>query len=250
MRVRILATASAALIHLGLAALIMFDRGTQFVSTELTPAIAVSLARPPVPAAPPRPVRRSLKGGDMKPVAPPNHRLVGASPGPSLFPITAPSPVPTATAAVLEHTPDIARLAPNPMLSTAGAIGASAGGGDLGSGVGAGAGTGGAGQGLGMVELSAWIHRPTAAELESYYPSPARRQGVKGMAVLACAVTADTRVRACHVLAERPPWEGFGTAALAMTKLFRIRPTLVDGKVYEKARVAIPVYFGTSAPED
>jgi protein TonB len=101
-----------------------------------------------------------------------------------------------------------------------------------------------------VVEWSAWIHRPTAAELASYYPLPARRQGVKGMAVLACAVTADARVRGCHVLAERPAWEGFGAAALAMAKLFRIRPTLVDGKVYEKARVAIPVYFGTAAPEN
>jgi hypothetical protein len=35
-----------------------------------------------------------------------------------------------------------------------------------------------------------------------------------------------------------------------MAKVFRIRPTLVDGKVYEKARVEIPVYFGTPVPKD
>jgi protein TonB len=75
-------------------------------------------------------------------------------------------------------------------------------------------------------------------------------QGVTGMAMLACAVAADTQVRQCRVLAERPPWEGFGAAALQMARVFRIRPTLVDGKVYEKARVEIPVYFGTPIPKD
>jgi len=247
-RVRLSATALAVLIHLGLAAFFFASR-TPPALMDQTPAVSVALVQTPAPLALPRSVRRAPTPRNTKPVGPPNHRLV-AAPSPSLAPITPRSAAALPVARVLEPAPAIATLAPSPVIAISGGTGGSPGSGEALSGDGASAGGGGGGQGLSLVQWSAWIHRPTPAELQRFYPTPARMQGVTGMAMLACAVAADTQARRCHVLAERPPWEGFGAAALQMAKVFRIRPTLVDGKVYEKARVEIPVYFGTPVPKD
>jgi periplasmic protein TonB len=243
--------ALATLLHLGLAAALLGEHATLSIPADKAPVMSLALAAPPVPPAPPAPPPPSprLDGGGARPAAPTPaiHRLR----------LAPPSPLVTPPAIDLQRAPTLAALAVNTTLPTLVASGAPAGGGGSGAGSGVGAGDGsGSGSGgqaverIRVVDWSAWVRRPSASEIADYYPLDARRQHVRGVALLACGVAADTKVRACQVLAEAPRGEGFGAAALEMSQLFRIRPTRVDGKVYDRARVAIPVYFGMTAPGD
>jgi len=88
---------------------------------------------------------------------------------------------------------------------------------------------------------------PTADEIQRHYPAQARAEGVEGQAVLQCNVTARGALTGCVVVSETPPNYGFGTAALAVSRLFQMRPREFNGVPVDGAQVRIPIRFVRSS---
>jgi len=87
-----------------------------------------------------------------------------------------------------------------------------------------------------------WIERPNGADFARYFPERALDRGVSGKVVLDCLVGADGSIR-CTVASETPARYGFGEAALAISRYFRMAPQLEDGRPSEGGRVQVPLQF-------
>lgn len=94
-----------------------------------------------------------------------------------------------------------------------------------------------------MIANPSWLRRPTGEELGRLYPRLALERNISGGATLLCEVAANGAVRACSVIDEAPKGRGFGDAALAGAKLFKLNPRTVDGQAVEGAKVRIPLVF-------
>jgi len=88
-----------------------------------------------------------------------------------------------------------------------------------------------------------WIARPTADQMARAYPDRALRDGTEGAATLQCSVTARGSLTGCSVMSETPGGQGFGRAAMQLSRHFRLSPRTVDGQAVEGAVVAIPLTF-------
>lgn len=88
-----------------------------------------------------------------------------------------------------------------------------------------------------------WVRQPSAAQMERAYPRGAAQEGLSGRATLVCTVQASGEVAGCAVSSETPEGEGFGRAALSLSRYFRLSPRTVDGAAVEGARVTIPLTF-------
>jgi protein TonB len=94
-----------------------------------------------------------------------------------------------------------------------------------------------------MIRNPSWLTKPTAAQLDRLYPRRAAVRGISGAATLECRVNAQGGVSGCMVIRELPAGFGFGDAALASTRYFRLSPRTVDGQATEGAKVQIPMGF-------
>lgn len=122
----------------------------------------------------------------------------------------------------------------------------------LGKGKGAGTGTGLAGTGRGFgsgggggeppsdLQIAEWIVKPENM-VSRYYPLKAMEKRATGTVMLACYVDEQNRVRRCKILSELPRYLDFGKATLRLSKLFRVKPPVVDGRPRYDLRVRIPV---------
>jgi len=88
-----------------------------------------------------------------------------------------------------------------------------------------------------------WRRRATGADVMRVYPGRAFRRGVSGAALVACSVSKEGTLVDCSVLEETPSGEGFGEAALKLTRLYTMRPLTKDGLSVEGGKVRMPMRF-------
>jgi len=206
--------------------------------------IALPQPEPPPPPVAPRPapdegrVKGAAKGGN--------------APRPALAPVARESlnrdrPVPDVTIDAV--APPIAL--PNTQEAAVGlgalipASGAGSGGVGAGSGTGAGDGQGrgtGWGGGVSAPQRTTWIHYPTPAETRRYWPIRALRARITGRVFLSCQVPRPGPPKRCTIASETPTGEGFGRAALSMSRTFLIRPVTRDAVTMDLP-IIVPVLF-------
>jgi protein TonB len=165
-----------------------------------------------------------------------------------------PSPVPRAdgggaSRAALDTTPvQMPSFQAQPAASVEPGAGIGAGEGEgSGSGSGAGEGEGAGGGKLLLLFKADWIVRPEG-KMPQFNPPRAKVEHVSGGAVLHCRIDARNRARQCRIYEEHPRGYGFGQAALNISRYFRIRPPVLDGKPLHKAWVPIPVMWTNLPP--
>ncbi|WP_267414716.1 TonB family protein, partial [Sphingomonas sp. GC_Shp_4] len=109
----------------------------------------------------------------------------------------------------------------------------------VGDGMGDGDGTGGRGPTYGA---AAWIVKPNDQEMAPFWPLSAKANRKSGLVMLECKVPRPGPPKRCRIASEVPRHYGFGAAALAMSRLFRIRPVTRDTATLDLP-VIVPVVF-------
>lgn len=88
-----------------------------------------------------------------------------------------------------------------------------------------------------------WIDKPSGSDLGANYPLIAAQIQIEGLTNLSCAVNDLGRLESCVVTRETPEGLGFGSASLAMSHIFRMRPQTRNGQPVSRGTVRIPIRF-------
>ena len=107
-------------------------------------------------------------------------------------------------------------------------------------------------QPVGEITDPIWSATPAARALMSAYPDAAQRREKIGVAVVKCTAKADGALEACQLACEQPAGWGFGAAAVRLSYLYRLKPTLADGRSVAGGTVTVPFNFNPTflAPMD
>lgn len=87
-----------------------------------------------------------------------------------------------------------------------------------------------------------WKRKPSLQELMAVFPSEAFKRGISGKATISCNITPQGALNACTVVDESPAGKGFGSAAIALTPQFMMRPATLNG-VPVASQARIPITF-------
>lgn len=91
-----------------------------------------------------------------------------------------------------------------------------------------------------------WKRMPTADELARLYPSQALAERLSGEAVIKCKVKPDGTLTDCTIIRETPAHWGFGRAAVAAARYFKMTPPeTADGTPVAGGTVIVPLKWQT-----
>ena len=102
----------------------------------------------------------------------------------------------------------------------------------------------------GVITNPDWLEKPSGEELSNYFPPVAQLLSLDGRATIVCDVNPLGETINCTVASEAPLGMGFGPAALALSKYFRMKPMQLDGTPVAGGRVRIPIHFAYPANAD
>lgn len=208
---------ASALVHVGAGLWLYHQR---FELTDIPPAISeppptvIELIRPPLPPKPETPPKASPAP------TPPIHRPTQVMPS-----NVAPLEVPLAPVISHDAGPVINLTEPAAEPSTGTAV------------------TPEPPRPVPVITQPDWVRRPTADQLMRAYPSAAEARGIGGVAELSCLVRVDGSLTGCSVTTETPGNQGFGRAAVSLSRYFRLSPRTVDGQAVDGARVSMAIRF-------
>lgn len=244
-RQRAISAALVAMLYALVLVLIAFwPRGAMRPSPVIPPAVAVFVptpVEPPVAApAPPQPSltpRGVPQPASAKPSGPP---LAATAPAAATAPLAV-------DATPVVSAPPVAVSSPTEGAGRGdlGVTGSANGTGQGGDGAGRGGGSAGSGGGGGSLVRAEWARQLSWEDIRPYHPRRAWEKGVSGKVSLTCYVRLNQRAYGCVATSEEPAGEGFGTAALALERRFRIKPRQVDGRPIDGGQVSFTVNFCT-----
>jgi TonB family protein len=87
-----------------------------------------------------------------------------------------------------------------------------------------------------------WVREPSARDFARYYPTDALDRGQSGRVVLDCVIGGNGGLD-CSVAQENPAGNGFGEAALNISRRVRVAPTLPDGSPASGRHMRLPLAF-------
>lgn len=88
-----------------------------------------------------------------------------------------------------------------------------------------------------------WVKTPSANLDPDSWPERALRLEKGGNVVLKCTHNEKGVLSACVVLEQSPRDLPFGAAALRMSRVFKLKPTLSDGSPLQPGEITFPVPF-------
>ncbi|MET0182965.1 MAG: hypothetical protein ABW199_08790 [Caulobacterales bacterium] len=91
-----------------------------------------------------------------------------------------------------------------------------------------------------------WEQLPTPDDMFAAYPAAARGAHIVGVAALECTFQADRRI-ACLVAGEDPAGQGFGQAALSLSRKFRAAANPRDPRIRAGCPFRFPIRFRVDA---
>lgn len=94
-----------------------------------------------------------------------------------------------------------------------------------------------------VVTSPRWLRQPSVSQMQSAYPARAAEAGIGGRATINCKIVLGGGVTDCQVVSQSPSGEGFGPAAIQLSRHFLLDPRTENGQAVDGARVTIPLNF-------